>query len=171
MAQVVDHLVALGHRNFFHISGPLEWWASRHRAEAYEAALVQHGLVSLGSLEGSWSAASGYQAGMELPLDLGVTALVAGNDQMALGLLRALAERGVSVPNDMSVTGFDDTPESAFYQPPLSTVRVNYEQQGRALMNGLLTLLGEDGGANDEPEDMPTLVPRGSTTPPPAAAL
>ena len=170
MQQVVDHLVGLGHRRIFHLSGPLEWWASRNRAQAYEAALAGHGLSSVGAVEGSWSSASGYRAGMEIPLDRGVTAVVAANDQMALGLLRALAERGVSVPEDMSVTGFDDTPESAYYQPPLSTVRIDYEQQGRALMNRLLTTIGEphefDGVIEDEVADAPLLVPRGSTAPP-----
>jgi LacI family transcriptional regulator len=170
MQQVVDHLFELGHRRFFHLSGPLEWWASRHRAQAYEDALAGHGLVSVGAIEGSWSSASGYRAGMELPLDRGVTAVVAANDQMALGLLRALAERGVSVPEDMSVTGFDDTPESAYYQPPLSTVRIDYEQQGRALMNRLLKMFGAENASDDVLEDdaadAPQLVPRGSTAPP-----
>lgn len=170
MQQVVDHLVGLGHRRFFHLSGPLEWWASRNRAPAYEAALAGHGLASVGSIEGSWSSASGYRAGVEIPLDQGVSAIVAGNDQMALGLLRALAERGISVPEDMSVTGFDDTPESAYYQPPLSTVRVDYERQGRALMNRLLATVGDEHGFEvaiaDEVADAPLLIPRGSTAPP-----
>lgn len=171
MQQIVDHLVGLGHRRIFHLSGPLEWWASRNRAQAYEAALAGHGLRSVGSIEGSWSSASGYRAGMELPLDKGVTAVVAGNDQMALGLLRALAERGVSVPGDMSVTGFDDTPESAYYQPPLSTVRIDYEQQGRALMNRLLATVGTahefDVATAEAAADAPLLVVRDSTAPPP----
>ncbi len=166
MRQIVDHLVGLGHEKLFYISGPLEWWASRNRKAAYEAALAEHGLLSAGTIEGSWSSASGYRAGMELPLDAGVTAVVAANDQMALGLLRALAERGVSVPGDMSVTGFDDTPESAYYQPPLSTVRINYEQQGRALMNTLLVTLSDDHVAEEEAEDAPFFLQRESTAPP-----
>jgi DNA-binding LacI/PurR family transcriptional regulator len=166
MHQIVEHLVQLGHRKLFYLSGPLEWWASRNRMAAYEAALAEHGLVSAGTIEGSWSSASGYRAGMELPLDHGVTAVVAANDQMALGLLRALAERGVSVPSGMSVTGFDDTPESAYYQPPLSTVRIDYEQQGRALMNRMLATLGGDRPVEDKQPDAPILVQRDSTAPP-----
>jgi LacI family transcriptional regulator len=166
MQQLVDHLVALGHRELFHLSGPLEWWASRNRAAAFDAALQKHGLVSAGSVEGNWSSASGYRAGVELPLDRGITAVVAANDQMALGLLRALAERGVSVPGDLSVTGFDDTPESAFYQPPLSTVRVDYERQGRMLMNRLLASINDDHAVEDEAPDAPLLVLRESTAPP-----
>lgn len=165
MHQIVNHLVDLGHSKIFYISGPLEWWASRNRKTAYEAALAAHGLVSAGTIEGSWSSASGYSAGVELPLDQGVTAVVAANDQMALGLLRALAERGVSVPADISVTGFDDTPESAYYQPPLSTVRINYEQQGRTLMNKLLATLNDGHTAAEEKADAPQLVQRESTGP------
>jgi LacI family transcriptional regulator len=166
MQQLVDHLVALGHRELFHLSGPLEWWASRNRAAAFDAALQKHGLVSAGSVEGNWSSASGYRAGVDLPLDRGITAVVAANDQMALGLLRALAERGVSVPGDLSVTGFDDTPESAFYQPPLSTVRVDYERQGRMLMNRLLASINDDHAVEDEAPDAPLLVLRESTASP-----
>jgi DNA-binding LacI/PurR family transcriptional regulator len=166
MGQIVDYLVSLGHRDFFHVSGPLEWWASRNRAAAYEAALARHGLESRGSLAGNWSSASGYRVGLELPLDHGVTALVAGNDQMALGLLRALAERDVSVPGDMSVTGFDDTPESEFYLPPLSTVRVDYEAQGRTLMNRFLAMIGDAQAGADEPGRAPQLVVRASTARP-----
>jgi DNA-binding LacI/PurR family transcriptional regulator len=166
MDQVIDYLVSLGHRDFFHVSGPLEWWASRNRAAAFETALERHGLRSLGSLAGNWSSASGYRTGLDLPLDLGITALVAANDQMALGLLRALSERGVSVPADMSVTGFDDTPESEYYLPPLSTVRVDYELQGRALMNRFLAMIGETAAVDVEPCRPPELVVRASTAPP-----
>lgn len=166
MDQVVDYLVSLGHRDFFHVSGPLEWWASRNRAAAYETALARHGLVSRGTAEGNWSSASGYRVGLEMPLDSKATALIAANDQMALGLIRALSERGVSVPRDMSVTGFDDIPESEYFLPPLSTVRVDYEQQGRNLMNRFLALLGDHHVAEDEPQHPPVLVARASTAPP-----
>jgi DNA-binding LacI/PurR family transcriptional regulator len=164
--QLVDHLVDLGHRNFFSVSGPLAWGASRRRAAAYEHALARHGLTSLGSVEGNWSSASGYRAGLAIPLDLGITAVLAGNDQMALGVLRALSERGVAVPGDISVTGFDDIPESEFYQPPLTTVRVNYEQQGRALMNQLLSTIDPAHSVADAEREQPTLVARASTAQP-----
>jgi LacI family transcriptional regulator len=167
MDQVVDYLVSIGHRDFFHVSGPLEWWASRNRAAAYEAALTRHGLTSRGSLAGNWSSASGYRTGLEIPLDKGVTALIAANDQMALGLVRALSERGVSVPRDMSITGFDDIPESEYFLPPLSTVRVDYERQGRNLMNRFLTLIDANhAAAADEPQREPELIVRASTAPP-----
>lgn len=137
----VDHLVSLGHRRFFHIAGPRGWVASRNRMLSYERALEAHGLSSLGAVHGDWSAASGYRCAAEMPPELGVTALVVSNDQMALGALRALSQRGMRVPEDVSVTGFDDTPESAFYQPPLTTVHGDFDMQGRSAFSRLLRLI------------------------------
>ncbi len=162
---VVDHLVQLGHRSMAHVSGPLDWWASRHRREAFERALDRHGLGPVAVAEGQWSAASGYSAVEGLPLD-DVTAIVAANDQMALGVLRALAERGIRVPDRMSVAGFDDVPEAAFYHPPLTTVRVDYEQQGRRLVHRLRTEL-EGMAVPPPPFVEPVLLRRASTGPAP----
>jgi DNA-binding LacI/PurR family transcriptional regulator len=165
MTQIVDHLVSLGHQRFFHVSGPLTWWASRNRVEAYEGALARHGAESRGTVEGAWSAESGYAAGLEFPLDAGVTAVVASNDQMALGVLRALSERGLRVPEQMSVTGFDDMPESAYFQPPLTTVRLDYPHQGRAFMRRMLALLDGREAADVAPATT-ELVVRSSTAAP-----
>jgi DNA-binding LacI/PurR family transcriptional regulator len=140
---LVNHLIELGHRNFFHISGPQSWLSAGNRQAAYDLALADQGLTSIGTIPGDWSAASGYEAVLRMPLDRGITALVAGNDQMALGALRALAERGVRVPEDMSVVGFDDLPESRFFQPPLTTVRLDFGQQGRLALLRLLSLIGD----------------------------
>jgi DNA-binding LacI/PurR family transcriptional regulator len=161
---LVDHLAHLGHRRFFHLSGPLSWAAGRNRVLAYERALARHGLTSVGSLEGDWSAQSGYQAAGRMPLDAGITAVVTADDQMALGALLALAERGLSVPDDVSVTGFDDLPEARFYRPPLTTVRVDYALQGRRLVERMLDLIDEKEPV--EPGtmfDVPQLVVRSST--------
>lgn len=170
MDAVVDHLVGIGHRHFFHVSGPVDSTASRHREGGYATALARHGLVSRGSLPSDWSSASGYRVGLELPLELGFTAIVAANDQVALGLLRALSERGIAVPGAMSVTGFDDIPESEYFLPPLSTVRVDYEQKGRILMNRFLAMIGDEGAAAviAEPRHLPELVVRASTAAPPS---
>jgi DNA-binding LacI/PurR family transcriptional regulator len=140
---LVDHLVELGHRDFFHISGPPGWLSAGNRRSAFERALADHGLTSIGIIPGDWSAASGYDAALRIPLDRGVTALVAGNDQMALGALRGLAERGVRVPEELSVVGFDDLPESPFFQPSLTTVRLDFELQGRLAILRLLALIGD----------------------------
>jgi len=163
---LVDHLVVLGHRRFFHLAGPADWVASRNRSTAYEDALARHGLESVGSIAGDWGAASGHAAAVRMPLDAGVTAVIAANDQMALGALLAFEQRGVSVPRDVSVTGFDDIPESAFYRPPLTTVRVDYAQQGRVLVERLLRLIDPALVVEPEVTTPPELVARSSTAPP-----
>lgn len=162
---LVEHLVGLGHRRFFHVSGPTPWLSARNRLAAYEHALAAHGLTSVGSLAGDWSAASGYEAALRIPLDRGITAIVAANDQMALGVLRALSERGVGVPVDVSVVGFDDIPEAQYFQPPLTTVRLDFERQGRIAIRRLLALIGDDTAMPQPAAVLPELKVRHSSGP------
>ena len=78
-------------------------------------------------LAGDWSASSGYELGGQLAAtEPGLTAVFCGNDTMALGVIRALAERGLRVPGDVSVIGFDDVPEAGYYLPPLTIVRQDF---------------------------------------------
>ena len=113
---------------------------------------------------GDWSADFGYYAGREL---LGVrdfTAIFASNDQMALGLIHAIRDAGLSVPHDISVVGFDDIPEASHYWPPLTTVRQDFPELGRRCVDLLLGPL-----ENEEPalaRIVPELIVRGSTAPP-----
>jgi DNA-binding LacI/PurR family transcriptional regulator len=158
--QLVEHLFQLGHRRFFHISGPNAWLSARNRAAAYESALAERGLTSLGTVPGDWSASSGYDVAMRLPRELGVTAVIAGNDQMALGALRALAEQGLAVPGDVSVVGMDDIPEARFYSPPLTTVRLDFESEGRLALKNLLTLMGDEESLPTPVLAPPLLTPR-----------
>lgn len=138
---VVRHVLGLGHRRIFHVAGPHDWVAARNRAAVLSAVAEQAGAEVLASVEGDWSAASGYRIGREIPSDE-ITAVVAANDQMALGVLRAFAERGVDVPGDVTVTGYDDIPEAEFYYPPLTTVRQDFEALGRSGFLDLLESLG-----------------------------
>ncbi|PJJ70561.1 LacI family transcriptional regulator [Diaminobutyricimonas aerilata] len=140
---LVEHLRSLGHRRFFHIAGPQGWVAARNREFAYHRAVTESGLESLGVAHGDWSAASGYAAAERIPLEAGVTAVVASNDQMALGAILALMRRGLRVPEDVSVTGFDDIPEAAFFVPPLTTVKLDFEGQGRAAFARLLRVIDQ----------------------------
>jgi DNA-binding LacI/PurR family transcriptional regulator len=142
---LVGHLADLGHRRFLHIAGPTAWSAARNRARAYEAAVARHGLRSVATLPGDWTARSGFEAVMGISGELGATAVVAANDQMALGAMLALTRRGLSVPGDVSVTGVDDIPEAAFFSPPLTTLRADFAAQGRAAVAALLAQI--DGGA------------------------
>jgi DNA-binding LacI/PurR family transcriptional regulator len=140
MTPIVEHLVALGHRSMAYLGGPPSWLAARQREKAVRDALARHGLELVARADGDWSAASGELAVRTAEL-AGATALICGNDQMALGALLALARRGLDVPGDISVTGFDGIPESGFYRPPLTTVRVDYAAHGRRLVDELLALI------------------------------
>jgi DNA-binding LacI/PurR family transcriptional regulator len=89
-------------------------------------------------VRGDWSARSGYEIGHELARMPEVSAVFCANDQMALGLLRALGEHGRQVPADVSVVGFDDIPESAFFLPPLTTVRQDFGELGKQALRLLV---------------------------------
>lgn len=115
---VVAHLLGLGHRTVWHVAGPRDSYAARRRAEAWHRSLKDAGAAVPPLLYGDWTAASGYRAGRELAGRPEVTAIFAANDQMALGVMRALQEVGRSVPQDVSVAGFDDVPEAPFFPAP-----------------------------------------------------
>ncbi len=119
--QIVEHLISLGHRQFFEISGPLNWYSSRMRHQACQETLRAHGIEQSLHVEGNWSTPGGYQAARRL-LQQGnsFSAVVAANDSMALGVYRALHEAGLSVPQDVSVVGFDDVDWASHTFPPLT---------------------------------------------------
>jgi DNA-binding LacI/PurR family transcriptional regulator len=141
---LVGHLADLGHRRFVHIAGPSMWSAARNRTLAYRSAVAAAGLHSAGVLQGDWSAASGYAAIARLPGLPDATAFLAANDQMALGVMLALKERGLRIPADASVVGIDDIAEAAYFDPPLTTVLNDFEAQGRAAVATLLAHLGHN---------------------------
>jgi DNA-binding LacI/PurR family transcriptional regulator len=153
------HLVALGHTRVGHIAGPPEWLDASQRLAGFRDELAQHGLGADLIASGDWSAASGYRAATAL-LDQGVTAIFAGNDQMALGALSAATAARLEVPGDLSIVGFDDVPEAAYYHPPLTTVRQDLAEAGR---RAVALLLGESDAA---PSVQPELIVRASTAPP-----
>ena len=165
---LIAHLADLGHRHLMHIAGPTNWTAARNRIHAYEAAVESQGLRSLGVLAGDWSARSGYQAIATIAELPEATAFVAANDQMALGAMLALKERGYRVPDDMSVVGIDDIPEAAYFDPPLTTLRVDFEAQGRASVLELLARI-EGNRSRPIPVRSPQLVRRRSAGPAPTA--
>ncbi len=162
---IVGHLADLGHRTFLHIAGPEDWAAARNRLHAYEAAIAARGLDSTGILHGDWSARSGHDVIAPLSARALPTAIVAANDQMALGAMHALHERGLAVPGDISVTGLDDTPETPYFTPALTTVRLDFRQQGRDAVGALLAKLGTPPTAVDDDRGASTLIVRDSTGP------
>ncbi|MCA6998248.1 LacI family DNA-binding transcriptional regulator [Dickeya solani] len=138
----IDHLVALGHRRIALLAGPQSSVSARLRYEGWQQALAAHLLTPCATAEGDWSASAGYQqAHLLLANSVRPTAIAVANDQMALGVLRAIHEYGLRVPEQISVIGFDDTRDSAYFQPPLTTIRQDFRQLGRESVNRLLECL------------------------------
>jgi DNA-binding LacI/PurR family transcriptional regulator len=148
---LMDYLTRLGHETFLHIAGPEDWAAARNRLHAFEHAAQRLGARHATVVHGDWSAMSGYEAIEALSDHAMPTAIVAANDQMALGAMHALHERGLRVPEDVSVTGLDDTPEAAYFTPSLTTVRLDFRTQGRDAVRTLLTEI--DPGSLDRRHD------------------
>ncbi|WP_285731091.1 LacI family DNA-binding transcriptional regulator [Nocardiopsis sp. ATB16-24] len=140
----VRHLLALGHSTVHHIEGAPLWLESEARVVGWRRALTEAGAPIPEPLQGDWSPRSGYELGRRLVARRAagerVTAVFVGNDQMAIGLLRALYEAGLRVPGDVSVVGFDDVPEAEFLTPSLTTVFQDFAQVGK---ESLALLLGE----------------------------
>lgn len=164
----VRHLLDLGHRTVWHLAGPSDSFPARRRAEAWLKTLSAAGRPVPPVAYGDWSAASGYHAGREIAERPEVTAVFAANDQMALGLIRALHVAGRRVPDDVSVVGFDNIPESGYFQPPLTTIDQDFTRIGSESVRLLLQQLT----AGEPVEHVvasvePCLVLRDSTAPPP----
>ncbi|MGW1785878.1 LacI family DNA-binding transcriptional regulator [Streptomyces sp. NPDC002143] len=164
-----EHLLELGHPTVHHLAGPQRWYAARDRFEGWRATLAKHGRDVPPAIEGDWSAASGYRAGRELAEDRDVTAVFAANDDMAIGLIRALTEAGRRVPEDVSVVGFDDIPVAAYVTPPLTTVRQPFDAVAQEGLKRLVHAI-ENPDAAPLPVGAPPidLIVRASTAPPPS---
>jgi DNA-binding LacI/PurR family transcriptional regulator len=161
-----EHLLGLGHKTVWHIAGPQNSYSARRRARAWHETLKSAGVTVPPVRYGDWSPESGYQIGRELAARDDVTTIFAANDHMALGVVRALAEAGKSVPGDVSVVGFDDVAESAYFLPPLTTVHQDFEEVGRQCVALLLEqIAGEAPRADAIATIAPSLVVRGSTGP------
>ena len=142
--QIVEHLVGLGHQHFCEISGPLSWYSASRRHQTLNQALQVYDLPEPVQVAGNWTTPGGYQATRRL-LDMGRTfsAIVAANDSMALGAYRALYEAGLAVPDEISLVGYGDFPESAYYTPPLTTIQHNYIKLGAMGFEYLIQLIDD----------------------------
>ncbi|WP_295828840.1 LacI family DNA-binding transcriptional regulator [uncultured Microbacterium sp.] len=160
-ALVVDHLADLGHRRIVEVAGPSDWREALARTAGVADAVDRRGLERADRLEGDWSAASGAAVAEAVASGIaaGATAVAVANDQMALGLTAGLVSRGLRVPADVSVAGFDDNPDAAFYTPSLTTVRLDVEGEAEYAVAAVL------GDAVVAPA-APVLVVRDSTAPP-----
>jgi DNA-binding LacI/PurR family transcriptional regulator len=164
------HLTDLGHRGIAIISGPEGMLCSRARLDGYRGALESAGLPSDPALVryGDFRHESGYvQAGSLLELPSPPTAIFAGSDQQAYGACEAARERGLRIPQDLSIVGFDDLSVSRWFSPPLTTVRQPLAEMGALAARMLLRLARGDVLETRRIELATELVVRESTAPPP----
>jgi DNA-binding LacI/PurR family transcriptional regulator len=165
-ARATQYLLDLGHDTVYHLGGPPSWLDAQERADGWRQTLRAAGAPVPELLFGDWSARSGYEIGLRLAAMDELTAVLCGNDQMALGLLRALSERNRNVPRDVSVVGFDDIPDAAFFPPPLTTVRQDFGELGRRAMHMLMDRISGDERYRPSMPIIPDLVVRASAAPP-----
>ncbi|WP_249353898.1 LacI family DNA-binding transcriptional regulator [Microbacterium sp. 2FI] len=163
-----EHLLDLGHKTVWHVAGPEESYSAHRRRQSWERTLRERGATVPEVIVGDWSAESGHRAGAWLAQQQEVTAVFAANDQMALGILRALHEAGRRVPDEISVVGFDDMAESAEFWPPLTTIRQHFDQVGALALRSLVATIERH---DIEPAELvqTELIVRASTASPPAA--
>ncbi|MGO3085615.1 LacI family DNA-binding transcriptional regulator, partial [Ancrocorticia populi] len=138
----VEHLVELGHRDIALLTGPASWMDARERLEGARQACEEAGLVPR-VYEGDWSAADGYKYGNNLAQNVQKmpTAIFAANDHMALGLIAAFHANDIKLPEQVSLVGFDDVPEAAYYSPALTPVPQDFPPLVRKVLAATLTLL------------------------------
>lgn len=141
-----QHLLEQGYRNIGHISGPIDWWEARERKAGWRDTLLAAGVLEadLRAEEGAWSSASGEQAiGRLLDSYPEMDAVFVGNDQMALSVLQMACRRGIKVPQDLAVVGFDGLLDTAHYWPPLTTVRQDLRDLGCTAVRELVRAIEE----------------------------
>lgn len=159
------YLLEAGHESVWHVSGPADWFDSAGRVRGWRRALDEAGVEEPPLVAADWSAEAGYQAGQMLARMPECTAIFAANDHLALGILRAMYERGRRVPTDVSVVGFDDVPEAEYFIPPLTTVRPDFDAVARETLDLLLAQVTEGEVGELHRTVAPKLVERSSVGP------
>ena len=163
--KATSHLIQSGHRDLIHISGPSGWFETESRIRGFQEVCDQAG-VSSQVIAGSWESKTGYELAGQVA-ESGATGVFCANDQLAIGLIRGLHELGVGVPDEISIVGYDDLPESSYFTPPLTTVRQDFETLGKRLMTLLLEELSGVTTVRRESIE-PELVVRQSVSAPPS---
>lgn len=183
-ALATRHLLELGHRTVWHVSGPEEWRDAAGREQGWRDELAAAGIQPPPVLPGDWSPESGYRNGLILARVPDATAVFVASDEMAFGVIRALHEQGRSVPGDVSIVGVDDIPLAAYCSPALTTIAQPFTEVGRLAVEHLLATIGtaHDASRRRSPTDdaapaaapsliiEPTLIVRDSTATPTASA-
>ncbi|MEU2281735.1 LacI family DNA-binding transcriptional regulator [Streptomyces sp. NPDC013178] len=143
-AKIIDYLASIGHRRFVHVAGSTDWMSARKRREVYLRTIAERGLENYAVIDGDWSVRSGYDAAQGLSVDSGVTAVLAANDDVAMGVIRGFQDRGWRVPEDVSVFGWDNQEFTAYFNPSISTVDLDREAMGRQAMKALLARIRQE---------------------------
>ncbi len=167
-AHATRYLLSLGHQTVHYVAIPSSTSALPQRTQGWQDALRAAGRPLPEPLPGGWSPRSGYLAVRSLLADRSVTAILCGNDDLALGVMRAAREAGRDIPGDLSVVGFDDSPPSAYLNPSLTTVRLDFEGLGRACFGLLHRRLDSQNAPAVPAWSEPELIVRESSGPPPA---
>jgi len=168
-AAAAVHLADLGHRRIAHISGPSTFRSAHERRRGFIAGLAERGLELAEAYDkvAGYTYASGVeQARALLTLPVRPTAIFAGNDEMAVGVYRAAHDLGLSIPDDLSVVGYDDAPIASQVWPALSSVRLPIRDMGKVAAERLLQLATAPDEAGELVEFTPTLVARDSSAAP-----
>jgi len=166
--EATRYLLELGHETVHYVAIPSSTGAS-DRTKGWRSALEEAGAPVPDAIPGDWFPRSGYEAGRRLAVDQQVTAILCGNDDLALGVLRAMREAGRAVPESVSVVGFDDAPQSAFYAPALTTVRQDFVGLGRDCFQLLRNQHDPLAPQQARTVSQPELIIRDSTAPPAGA--
>jgi DNA-binding LacI/PurR family transcriptional regulator len=161
------HLLDLGHRTVWHVAGPPDFLESEARVAGWRQTLEAARSVPPPVLVGDWTPRAGYDLGRRLAADQDVTAVFVANDQMALGVLRAMHEANRAIPREVSIVGFDDIPEAEYFLPPLTTVRQDFDEIGARSLQLLVRQIQTGRRLPSAPRVAPRLVVRASTAMPP----
>lgn len=165
IAEMIERLAAQGHRRFIHLAGAEDFPSARARRAAYLDAIERLGLESLGVTDGDWSGKAGEDAIAALPDDAPPLAVIAANDVIATGAIRAATRRGWKLPDQVAVTGWDDHHQSAFLVPSLTSVAQDRERLGAYSMHRLIAAV-RGGEPPEKPAGLLTIVWRESTESP-----
>lgn len=158
-----SHLLEQGCRRIAHISGPIEWWETNERIKGWRTALTDAGIDADMQcfVQGNWSSASGEKAFLEiLETDPSIEGVFAANDQMALAAIYIAHQRGIKIPQQLAISGFDDLPETPYYTPALTTVRQDLRTLGIMAVKKCMQMVNPDDYAGDDLPDTIVLKPQ-----------
>ena len=168
-AAAATHLADLGHRRIAHISGPASFRSAHERRRGFVEGLAERGLELAEAYDktGAYTYASGVERAYELLSQTPrPTAIFTGNDEMAVGVYRAAHDLGLSIPDDVSVVGYDDAPNASQVLPALTSVRLPIREMGKTAAERLLKISGSAAESAGLVQFTPKLVVRGSSAPP-----